>query len=88
MGVFAGSGTAPCGCSSVSQPDWFWFVLPKAWYALRNRRADMNLLMVFAVIGAVFLGEWMEAGMVAFLFAVSLQLEAWSVRRARHSIGA
>ena len=64
----------------------FWFVLPKAWYALKNRRADMNLLMVAAVVGAIFLGEWMEAGMVAFLFAVSLQLEAWSVRHARHSI--
>lgn len=66
----------------------FWFVIPKVWYALRRGRADMNLLMLVAVLGAMFLGEWMEEGMVAFLFSVSLQLEAWSVRRARRSISA
>ena len=65
-----------------------WLVLPKAWYALRTARPDMNLLMTIAVIGAVALGEWLEGASVAFLFALSLTLEAWSVGRARRAVAA
>jgi Cd2+/Zn2+-exporting ATPase len=53
-----------------------WFVLPKAWYAARRLRPDMNLLMVVAVAGAVAIGEWFEAATVSFLFALSLALES------------
>lgn len=63
-----------------------WFVAPKAWLALRRLRADMNLLMTIAVIGAMAIGQWFEAGTVAFLFAFSLLLESWSVGRARRAI--
>ena len=63
-------------------------VLPKAWYAARNLRPDMNLLMVIAVGGAIGIGEWFEAASVAFLFALSLTLESWSVGRARRAISA
>lgn len=63
-----------------------WFILPKAWLALRRLRPDMNLLMTVAVTGAVLLGEWFEASTVAFLFALSLMLESWSVGRARGAI--
>ncbi len=63
-----------------------WFVFPKAWLALRKLRADMNLLMTIAVIGATLIGQWFEAGTVAFLFALSLLLESWSVERARRAI--
>ena len=65
-----------------------WFVLPKAWHALRRMRPDMNLLMCVAVAGAVAIGQWLEAATVAFLFAISLALELWSVGRARHAIAA
>lgn len=65
-----------------------WQVLPKAWLALRRLRPDMNALMMFAVIGAVCIGEWFEASTVAFLFAVSLLLESWSVDRARKAVAA
>ncbi len=61
-------------------------VVPKAWLALRRMRPDMNLLMTIAVAGAVVIGEWFEAGTVAFLFALSLALEAWSIGRARRAI--
>lgn len=64
------------------------FVAVKAWYAVRNLRPDMNLLMLVAVLGAVIIGEWFEAATVAFLFALSLTLEAWSVGRARRAIAA
>jgi Cd2+/Zn2+-exporting ATPase len=65
-----------------------WFVAPKAWYAARRLRPDMNLLMLVAVLGAGLIGEWFEAAAVAFLFSVSLLLESWSVGRARRAVAA
>jgi Cd2+/Zn2+-exporting ATPase len=65
-----------------------WFVAPKALAAARRLRPDMNLLMTIAVLGALGIGEWFEAATVAFLFALSLALEAWSVGRARHAVEA
>ncbi len=64
------------------------YVAPKAWFAMRRLRPDMNALMTIAVIGAILIGEWFEASTVSFLFAVSLTLESWSVGRARRAIGA
>ena len=61
-------------------------VVPKAWYALWRLRPDMNLLMTIAVVGAIGIGEWFEAATVAFLFAISLALESWSVARARRAV--
>ncbi len=65
-----------------------WFVGPKAWFAVKALRPDMNLLMLVAVVGAVGIGEWFEAATVSFLFALSLTLETWSIGRARRAIGA
>jgi len=65
-----------------------WYILPRAWFAARSLRPDMNVLMVIAVIGAMAIGEWFEAATVAFLFAVSLALESWSVGRARRAVEA
>ncbi len=62
------------------------FVVVKAWYAARNLRPDMHLLMTVAVVGAMVIGEWFEAATVSFLFALSLTLESWSVGRARRAI--
>jgi Cd2+/Zn2+-exporting ATPase len=63
-----------------------WFIAPRAWLALRRLRPDMNLLMTIAVFGAMIIGQWLEAGTVTFLFALSLLLESWSVGRARRAI--
>jgi Zn2+/Cd2+-exporting ATPase len=62
------------------------FVVVKAWFAARNLRPDMHLLMTVAVVGAMAIGEWFEAATVSFLFALSLALESWSVGRARRAI--
>ncbi|APC97996.1 heavy metal translocating P-type ATPase [Francisella frigiditurris] len=63
-----------------------WFVFPKAWAALKRFDADMNLLMVIAIVCAVAIGQWFEASIVSFLFAFSLSLESWSVGNARSAI--
>jgi Zn2+/Cd2+-exporting ATPase len=64
------------------------FVAIKAWYSLKRMSPDMNLLMMVAVAGALIIGEWFEAATVAFLFALSLMLESWSVGRARNAVSA
>ena len=64
-----------------------WFIAPKALSSVRRMSADMNLLMMVAVAGALAIGEWFEAGAVTFLFSLSLVLESWSVGRARRAIG-
>ncbi len=63
-----------------------WFIAPKALSSARRLSADMYLLMVVAVAGALAIGEWFEAGTVTFLFSLSLVIESWSVGRARHAI--
>ncbi len=64
------------------------YVVVKAWFAARSLRADMNLLMVVAVSGAIVIDQWFEGAAVTFLFALSLALESWSVDRARRAIAA
>jgi Cd2+/Zn2+-exporting ATPase len=65
-----------------------WTFIPKAISSAKRLRPDMNLLMVVAVCGAIYLGDWLEAAMVAFLFTLSLALESWSVGRARRAVAA
>jgi Cd2+/Zn2+-exporting ATPase len=65
-----------------------WFIFPKAVFAARKLRPDMNLLMTVAAIGAAVINQWFEAASVTFLFALALLLESWSVGRARRAIGA
>lgn len=65
-----------------------WFVVPKAWRALRRLSLDMNVLMTVAVIGALVIHEWSEGAAVTFLFALSELLEAFSLARARKAVQA
>jgi Cd2+/Zn2+-exporting ATPase len=58
----------------------------KGWVALRTATLNINFLMTIAVAGAVAIGEWPEAAMVTFLFALSELIEAYSLDRARNAI--
>ncbi len=60
----------------------------RAWAATRVMSLDINVLMLFAVIGATIIGEWSEGATVTFLFAFAQILEARSMDRARHAIRA
>ncbi|MHC1745434.1 MAG: heavy metal translocating P-type ATPase [Syntrophobacteraceae bacterium] len=63
-----------------------WMVFPRAYHSLRRMAPDMNLLMAVAVAGALAIGHWLEGASVAFLFALALYMESWSVSRARRAI--
>ncbi|WP_283204922.1 heavy metal translocating P-type ATPase [Chitinivorax sp. B] len=58
----------------------------KGWVALKNRNLNINALMSIAVTGALLIGQWPEAAMVMFLFAVAERIEARSLDRARQAI--
>ncbi|MDR1888620.1 MAG: heavy metal translocating P-type ATPase [Zoogloeaceae bacterium] len=60
--------------------------LKKGWIALRSRTLNINFLMSLAVIGALAIGNWPEAAMVVFLFALAETIEALSLDRARQAI--
>jgi len=82
----AGGSTIPFYLVAVAAG--IWRVVPRALGAVRHLRPDMHLLMTIAIAGAMAIGEWTEAAAVAFLYSLSLALEAWSVGRARNAVEA
>jgi Zn2+/Cd2+-exporting ATPase len=62
------------------------FVWPKAAHALRRFQPDMNLLVTISLLGAGYLGEWLEGASLAFLFGLAAMLETWSMARARNAV--
>lgn len=60
--------------------------LRKGWVALKTLSLNINFLMCLAVIGAVSIGQWPEAAMVIFLFAIAELIEAMSLDRARGTV--
>ncbi|MFJ7933281.1 heavy metal translocating P-type ATPase [Sporosarcina sp. NPDC096371] len=57
-----------------------------AYYAIRSRSLDMNVLMSAAAIGAAFLGEWLEGATVVWLFALGHNLQNRAIEKTRKSI--
>jgi Zn2+/Cd2+-exporting ATPase len=57
-----------------------------AYYALKSRSLDMNVLMSAAAIGAAFIGEWLEGATVVWLFALGIVLQNRSIEKTRNSI--
>ena len=61
-------------------------IYARGWIALKNRDLNINALMSIAVTGALLIGQWPEAAMVMFLFALAERIEARSLDRARNAI--
>jgi len=63
-----------------------WNFFPKGVRSARTLKLDMNFLMTVAIIGALLIGEPLEAAAIAFLFSLAELLERSTVVRARSSI--
>jgi len=62
-----------------------------AWTALQslwNRHLDIDLLMVLAAIGAAIIGNWLEGGILLFLFSLGNTLEHYAMGRTYSAIRA
>ncbi len=54
--------------------------------ALKQKRLDVNLLMILAALGAAFVNQPAEGGMLLFLFSLSNTLQAFAMDRSRRAI--
>lgn len=57
-----------------------------AYYAVKSRSLDMNVLMTVAVLGAAIIGQWFEGATVVWLFALGNLLQTRSIEKTRNSI--
>ena len=55
---------------------------------LLNGKFEIDFLMLFAAIGAAFLGKWGEGALLLFLFSLGHALEHYAMKKARKSIAA
>lgn len=65
-----------------------YYAAKSGFYSLRSLSLDMNFLMSTAIIGAMAIGEWSEAGTVAFLFSLGNTLQTYTMDKTRRSIRA
>lgn len=54
----------------------------------QERDLDVNLLMVFAAIGAASIGYWTEGAVLIFIFSLSGALESYTMARSHRDIAA
>lgn len=55
---------------------------------VNERRIDVDLLMVMAAVAAASIGEWIEGGILLFLFSLSNALQFYAMDRTRRAITA
>jgi Zn2+/Cd2+-exporting ATPase len=93
-GVFVVGGFAAEAVAPAASP-WLFalamissggFVARAAFFSLRARQVDMNVLMTLAAVGAAAIGQWSEAGLVTFLFGLGTVLQAATLERTRRAI--
>ena len=65
-----------------------WYAMRDAWQSIRERRLDIDVLMVVAAAGAAALGQWAEGALLLFLFSLGHALEHLAMDRARHEMQA
>lgn len=52
----------------------------------KERRIDVDLLMVMAAVAAASIGEWLEGGILLFLFSLSNAMQFYAMDRTRRAI--
>jgi len=65
-----------------------WDTAIHAWYALKARTFDTDILMIAAALGAAFLGEFAEGALLLFLFSLGHAMERRVLDQARNAIRA
>jgi Cd2+/Zn2+-exporting ATPase len=76
--------SADCGWRAPLEPDGVArHAFQELWLA---RSLGINALMVIAVVGAVFIGEWAEAAIVVVLFSLGEALEGYAAEQARSAL--
>jgi Cd2+/Zn2+-exporting ATPase len=85
LGADAAIATA---CYAVAYAAGGAFGLKGGLEALRERRVDIDLLMVLAAVGAWLVGAPFEGAMLLFLFSLSNALQAFALDRTRNAIRA
>ncbi|MTD43655.1 cadmium-translocating P-type ATPase [Conexibacter sp. W3-3-2] len=65
-----------------------WPIARAAVAGIRARHLDMNVLMTLAAVGALAIGEHVEAALVVVLFAIGTTLESLAMDRSRRSVEA
>ena len=63
-------------------------IMMKAFKALRMKAFSIELLVTIAVVGALFIGEYVESAAVTFLFLFGAFLEARTLEKTRSSLRA
>jgi len=57
-----------------------------AYYAIKSKSLDMNVLMTTAALGAALIGQWLEAATVVWLFSLGTTLQTKTIDKTRASI--
>ena len=65
-----------------------WFTAREAFENVRNKRFEIDTLMLVAAAGAAALGEWAEGALLLFLFSFGHALEHYAMGRAKKAIEA
>src|SRR5688572_11564749 len=60
--------------------------LQKTLHSLRQRRVDVDMLMILAALGAASIGQWHEGAILLFLFSLSNVLQDYAIGRSRQAI--
>jgi Zn2+/Cd2+-exporting ATPase len=62
------------------------FGVQVAWAKLRQRKLDVDALMILAALGAALIGQWHEGALLLFLFSLSHTLQDYALGRSRNAI--
>ena len=73
-------------CFAVAYIAGAWFATQDVWQGLKNRKIDIQFLMVAVAVGALFVKAWTEGATLLFLFSLSNGLEQFANFRTRKSI--
>jgi Cd2+/Zn2+-exporting ATPase len=53
---------------------------------IKNRKLDVDFLMILAALGAAIIGQWHEGAVLLFLFTLSHVLQEYAIGRSRNAI--